>query len=352
MTKEKPPSYTYDLHLNHKRYLDMLRIEFEKKIIENKKSFRNPDEFDVIKNIGSGAYGTVYLVRDKSSLQYCAMKAIEKAVIVQKKLVKQLYREKQVLESINFPFLLNMGFSCKDNLYIYFITSFESGGELFRLIRKSKGLSEEISQFFAAQVTLALEYLHNCYIVHRDVKPENIFINESGYIKLGDFGFAKVVKNRTWSTCGTPEYLAPEIITSKGYSFSVDWWSFGVLVFEMVCGYPPFYHSDRSKLYELITIGNFKVPNEMSSRCKALLKRILQVDPNKRLGSMKTGAYDIKSHPWFENTYWDRILQQKLDPPYKPPRGAMDDTSNFADIMETKIMKSKINTYEKEFADF
>uniref|UniRef100_A0A2A4J5D2 Protein kinase domain-containing protein n=1 Tax=Heliothis virescens TaxID=7102 RepID=A0A2A4J5D2_HELVI len=222
-------------------------------------------------------------------------------------------------------------------------------GELFTLLKKFGCLSEDSGKFYAAQVVLALEYLHHCGVVHRDIKPENILIGTTGYILLADFGFSKIIKTRTWTICGTPEYLAPEIITSKGYSFAVDWWSLGVLIFEMCTGYPPFYSADPITLYEKVLTGHFKIPANMSSSCKYLVKHLLEVDPTKRMGALKAGVFDIKSDFWFVDINWNMILHQKVAPPFVPKNGE-GETSNFRDLPEQLIKVFQALEYPAEMA--
>ncbi|CAG4941060.1 unnamed protein product [Colias eurytheme] len=351
-SKQEIKPYTYELQLNHKRYLDVLKQDFLEHFANPVKREKSSEDFDLMATLGTGAFGTVFLVRDKISLEYLAMKALEKVQVIKKKNVKQLFLEKKILESVTFPFVLNLEFCCKDNFYIFLITPFEPGGELFSLLKRLGNLSEPLSQFYAAQMVLALEYLHHCSVVHRDLKPENIFLSESGYIKLGDFGFCKIIRNRTWTICGTPEYIAPEIILSKGYTFSVDWWSFGILIFEMIAGYPPFYSSDTMKLYEKILAGSFKTPNCMTPACKSLVKNLLEVDPIKRFGSLKAGVFDIKKHVWFEDIDWHSILHQRTYPPYKPVIKNIGDTSNFYGTDNAKLKKSPECLFEREFEHF
>lgn len=350
MSKDKV--FTHESQVNHNRYLDLLKQEFNKSFNNPEEYEKSAEDFDKIKTIGSGAFGTVFLVRDKSAFVYHAMKAIEKAEVVKKKSIKQLLLEKKILQGVNFPFVISLDYCCKDNVYIYLLLPYQPGGELYHLIKRLGVLSEPLVQFYSAQMVLALEYLHHCCIIHRDVKPENILICQSGFIKLGDFGFCKIIKSRTWTLCGTPEYLAPEIIMSKGYSFPVDWWSLGVLIYEMTSGYPPFYSSDPMKLYEKVLTGQFKTPDVMTPSCKSLVKSMLEVDPTKRVGSLKAGVYDIKAHKWFQEINWNSMLHQKMVPPYIPVCRNEGDGANFPDFDDTKLLKSPKCLFEKEFEDF
>lgn len=345
-------TFSHDLQLNHNRYLDGLKQDFARSYANPPVYKKSTQDFDQIRTLGTGSFGIVFLVRDITTFTYHAMKVIEKSEVIKKKNVKQIHLEKKILQCSNFPFVISIDFTCKDNLYLYFILPYEAGGELYTLIKRLGVLSEPLSLFYASQMVLALEYLHHCSVIHRDVKPENILISKSGYIKLGDFGFCKIVKNRTWTLCGTPEYLAPEIIVSKGYTYSVDWWATGVMIYEMCAGYPPFYSSDPMKLYEKVLAGQFKSPECMTNTCKSLVKGLLEVDPTKRLGSLKAGVYDIKSHPWFNEIEWQSILNQMVIPPYMPICKNIGDASNFPDCGDNKLNEGVTCLHEKEFETF
>lgn len=345
-------SFSYELQQQHMRYLDGLKQQFLGIYSNPSTSIKQVEDYDKVKTLGKGGYSTILLVRDKCTLDILTMKAIEKEEIIQKNHTKQIMSEKKILLSVNFPFTTTMAASFTDNVYVYFVVPFEAGGELFSLIRKARSLSETLAKFYAGQVVLAIEYLHHCSVIHRDIKPENIFISTDGYIKLGDFGFSKVVKTRTWTLCGTPEYLAPEIILSKGYTFSVDWWAMGVLIFEMTCGYTPFYSNSREKQYDRIIRGVFTVPEVLSTTCRALIKRLLVVDPTKRYGSLKAGVYDIKSAKWFSDVDWYALFQKKIEPPYIPEVQNVGDAENFPECEEVRLKKLSMCLYENEFSGF
>lgn len=346
-------SYTVQNQSDYRRYLQMLKENFIQDYDKPPVYDKDIDCYDVLKAIGNGAYGEVFLVRDKSTFTYHAMKVVQKEIVISRKHVEHIIEEKRLLQSVKFPFLVSLDTAFKDNSYLYLILPFVSGGEMFTYIQKYGSYSEELSKFYACQVVLALEYLHYCEIVHRDLKPENILIDSNGYIKLCDFGFCKrVKKKKTWTLCGTPEYIAPEVILSKGYSFPVDWWALGILIFEMLSGQPPFISSDSIRLYELILAGNFKCPDTINSDCKNLIKGLLQTDPTKRLGSLKGEVYDIKSHPWFNEINWQLMAHQRIPAPFVPQISCPGDTNNFPDIDEVKLQIVSTCQYEKEFEDF
>lgn len=346
------PSYTTQNHQDYSRYLEMLKTDFLKKYESPPPFTKTLEDFDMIKAIGNGAYGEVFLVRDKNTFTYHAMKIVEKQMVVERKHEKHLILEKKILQCLQFPFIIALETAFKDNVYLYYVLPFITGGELFTYIQKYGNFSDELAKFYACQIVLALEYLHYCDVIHRDLKPENVLVDINGYIKLCDFGFCKVIKKKTWTLCGTPEYLAPEIILSKGYTFTVDWWALGVLVFEMQTGSPPFFSSDPTKLYEKILGGQFKCPDNINSECKTLLKGLIQIDPTKRLGGLKGGVYDIKSHAWFNDVNWQLILYQRVEAPFVPICPTPGDTSNFPDVDQKKLKKASQCLFKEEFEDF
>lgn len=336
----------------YEQILDGLKSKFLDNWKTKKKETETLDDFVRYRTLGTGAFGRVLLVRHKVSGKYYAMKILEKSKIVKLKQVEHTCNEKKILQSVRFPFIIYMEYCFKDNSYIYLILPFVTGGEMFSHLRRMGKFEESLARFYAAQVVLALEYLHHCGLVYRDLKPENILIEKNGYLKIADLGFCKLVDGRTWTLCGTPEYLAPEIILSKGYGKSVDWWSFGVLIYEMNAGYPPFYAKDAMKIYEKIVSGKYKLASNFGEDLKDLLRNLLQVDLSRRYGNLKDGPADIKKHRWFRSTNWLMIYHQKIQPSFIPKTGNTGDSSNYDEYEEVDLVVDKVDRFAKEFADF
>ncbi|CAF4231818.1 unnamed protein product [Rotaria socialis] len=262
---------------------------------------------------------------------------------------EHVVNEKRILQALNFPFIIRFYFSFKDNANLYIGLELIEGGELFRHLRDSERFEEKKAKFYASQIVLALEYLHLLGIVYRDLKPENLLIDRYGYIKMCDFGFAKKIdRGKAYTLCGTPEFLAPEIILGRGYNMGVDYWALGVLIFEMNAGYSPFWDADQQKIYHKIINAKFRPRSSFTDQLIDVVRGLLQKDLTKRLGMMFNGVNDIKKHPWFRDIDWLQIFLKKLRAPWIPDIRA----NNFPDAEDEEPARSSANLHEKEFSDF
>jgi serum/glucocorticoid-regulated kinase 2 len=281
----------------------------------------NLNDFKVLRVIGRGSFGKVCLVEYLPTHETYAMKSLKKDLLIEQEQIENTLLEKEILQTIDYPLLCGLVFCFQTEERIYFVMPFLSGGELFQHLRKIRTFDENRVRFYGAQIALALEYLHSKGIVYRDLKPENILMDDKGYLRLADFGMAKKLKDdeKAMSFCGTPEYLAPEIITMEGHDKNADWWSFGILLFEMLCGLPPFYVENLDKMYDMIKTSAVRFPKKinLSEDAKDVIRKLLEKNPKKRLGS-QNGIEDIRKHPFFADIDFDLIVQKKIPAPFIP----------------------------------
>lgn len=334
-------------------FLSASKTDFTTKYEAAPADDRKLDDYEPRRTLGTGSFGRVMLVKDTKNSQFCALKILEKAKVVRLKQVEHTLSEKRILTSVDFPFLINLTASFKDASNLYMVMEFAVGGEMFSSLRSAGRFEESRSRFYAAQIVLALEYLQHLNIIYRDLKPENLLFDEKGYIKITDFGFAKYVEGgRTWTLCGTPEYLAPEIILSKGYNRAVDWWALGVLIYEMVAGYPPFYAEQPILIYEKIVAGKPRFPTHFAKELRDLLKNLLQPDITKRYGMLKNGVSDIKDHSFFKGMDWIALYHREVATDHTPAIKGPDDASHYEVYQEVRIPSSDIVLFESEFSTF
>merc|ERR1712093_270583 len=300
------------------------------------KKHYGPDDFQILKLIGKGTFGQVYQVRKKDTRRIYAMKVLQKKVIVQKKEVAHTIGERNILvrtAMTDSPFIVGLKFSFQTPTDLYLVTDFMSGGELFWHLQKEGRFKEDRAKFYIAELILALKHLHEHNIVYRDLKPENILLDANGHIALCDFGLSKanLTKNATTNTfCGTTEYLAPEVLLDEaGYTKMVDFWSLGVLVFEMCCGWSPFYAEDTQQMYKNIAFGKVRFPRDaLSTEGRNFVKGLLNHNPRHRLGA-NGDADELMAHPFFADVQWDDLGKKNLVPPFKPKLSSVADISNF-----------------------
>ncbi|KAF2205252.1 Pkinase-domain-containing protein [Delitschia confertaspora ATCC 74209] len=289
------------------------------------------NDFAIQRTLGTGSFGRVHLVQSKHNQRFYAVKVLKKAQVVKMKQVEHTNDERRMLQQVKHPFLITLWGTFQDSKNLYMVMDFVEGGELFSLLRKSQRFPNPVAKFYAAEVTLALDYLHSMNIIYRDLKPENLLLDRHGHLKITDFGFAKEVPDITWTLCGTPDYLAPEVVASKGYNKSVDWWSLGILIFEMLCGFTPFWDGGSPmKIYENILKGRVKYPPYIHPDAQDLLQKLITPDLTKRLGNLHGGSKDVMNHPWFAEVTWERLQKKDIDAPYVPPvRAGVGDASQF-----------------------
>jgi protein kinase A len=289
------------------------------------------NDFALQRTLGTGSFGRVHLVQSKHNQRFYAVKVLKKAQVVKMKQVEHTNDERRMLQRCKHPFLITLWGTFQDSKNLYMVMDFIEGGELFSLLRKSQRFPNPVAKFYAAEVTLALDYLHSMNIIYRDLKPENLLLDRHGHLKITDFGFAKEVPDITWTLCGTPDYLAPEVVSSKGYNKSVDWWSLGILIFEMLCGFTPFWDAGSPlKIYENILKGRVKYPPYIHPDAQDLLTKLITHDLTKRLGNLHGGSRDVMNHAWFAEVTWERLAKKDIDAPYVPPvKGGIGDASLF-----------------------
>jgi len=292
------------------------------------------DNLDLVKTVGTGTFARVCLCRHKISSNFFALKILSLHDVIRLKQVEHVKNEKNILKEIKHPFLISLSWSWKDSSFLYLLFPYIPGGELFSYLRSAGRFTPAATLFYSAEIVTALEYLHSLSIAYRDLKPENLLLDREGHIIITDFGFAKVISDRTWTLCGTPEYLAPEIIQSKGHNKAVDWWALGILIYEMLAGYPPFFDDNPFCIYEKILAGKLEWPQHVEPVARDIVKRLLVQDRTKRLGNMKAGAEDVKKHRWFKSIEWEEVFYKQLKPPIVPKMSFEGDTRNFDDYPE------------------
>ena len=374
--KEKQISYTRMpkniKSLNVKDYLfgnqSKTEIDKNKNIVPIKSKFKyiavNYNDFEIIKVIGRGFIGKILLVKYKKDGKYYAMKMMRKDQIISEELQDNILLEKNILIESQNEFIISLSFFFQTKERIYFITPFIKGGDLYHKLKKDKFLKEDLVKFYSAQIIIALQYLHDLGIAYRDLKPENILLNEDGYIKLCDFGASVKLHGteKDYNFAGSPEYASPEMINYQGHTVMTDWWSLGILIYEMLYGFTPFFNLDKDRMYDLIINGSISFPeyytnnenNEeenqieynISEEAKSLIIKLLEKDPGKRLG--REGLEEIKKEPFFYGIYFDDISKKSYKALFIPDINEKDLTNNFEEeYLNLDIAESPVENWLK-----
>ncbi|KAF9378895.1 hypothetical protein CPB97_009278 [Podila verticillata] len=299
------------------------------------------EDFQLIKVLGRGCMGKVMLVRENSSKKLFALKAISKEWVILQREIEHTKSERNILANvaeISHPFLIKLRHSFQSNAQLFMVLDYYPGGDIATQLAKWQKFEPERCLFYAAEIVLGIEELHRQGIVYRDLKPENILLALDGHIVLTDFGLSKqfptfsasspyLTEDKTNTFCGTAEYLAPEILRAAEYSYAVDWWSLGTLLFEMLCGITPFWAENHAQMYQRVLEDDLEFPKDIDPDAASFISGLLERDPDYRLGSQ--GVAYVKEHPYFDSIDWNVAMQRGLHCPYVPELFSEEDLSNF-----------------------
>ena len=323
-------------HTFNKRKSVLFRTSTIITVNENSIEKINLDEYKLEQKIGKTNLASVYICRHIKTNKIYTMKIMKKIDVLHSKLVERLTNEFKIMANVYHPFIIELKGINNTNPYtLNFLFEFIPGGTLNSLIKSHKRLPIANARFYLASLVTVIDYLHKRNIIYRDLNPENILINSNGFIKLADFSFAKKLENIsdiTYSMCGSPEYYSPEMVNKTGYNISTDFWGLGIMLYEMLVGCTPFYDNDPMKIYQKITKSKALYPKFMDMNAKILIKHLLIVDPNKRLGCSKKGIIEIIESSFFEGFDWKGLLYRSIKPPFIPVVNGPTDTSNFKKI--------------------
>ncbi|ESW12061.1 hypothetical protein PHAVU_008G081400 [Phaseolus vulgaris] len=289
------------------------------------------EDFEILKVVGQGAFAKVYQVRKKGTSEIYAMKVMRKDKIMEKNHTEYMKAERDIWTKLEHPFVVQLRYSFQTKYRLYLVLDFVNGGHLFFQLYHQGLFREDLARIYTAEIVSAVSHLHSNGIMHRDLKPENILLDADGHVMLTDFGLAKQFEESTRSNsmCGTLEYMAPEIILGKGHDKAADWWSVGVLLFEMLTGKPPFCGGSRDKIQNKIVKDKMKLPAFLSSEAHSLLKALLQKEATKRLGFGPRGVEEIKGHKWFKPINWRKLEVREIQPSFRPEVAGTHCVANF-----------------------
>ena len=350
-SEEKTKDKEKKKHHHHKDKKDKEKKESNASDKDKVRQIKLSD-YEMGDTLGTGSFGRVRIAKNKKTQEYVAIKIMKKMEIIKSKQADHIANEIKILSMIEHPFVIKFGGFTQDEKNLYLDLELINGGELFTYLRGVGRFPIDQARMYIAEIISIFDYLHSKNIIYRDLKPENILIHKSGYLKLTDFGFAKIVEGRTYTLCGTPEYLAPEIILNKGHGKPVDWWTCGILLYEMIAGIDPFSDDDPMMVYQKILKGKIKFPSGFDSNAKSLIKHLLDQDLTKRYGNLKNGVKDITGHRFFKNFEWNKLLEKDLPPPYVPKVKSNNDTSNFSEYPDSENPAVAIDKTEDPFLDW
>ncbi|XP_076944928.1 serine/threonine-protein kinase AtPK2/AtPK19-like [Bidens hawaiensis] len=289
------------------------------------------EDFEVLKVVGQGAFAKVYQVKKNGSSEIFAMKVMRKDRIFEKDHAEYMKAERDILTKINHPFIVQLKYSFQTKYRLFLVLDFVNGGHLFFQLYRQGLFREDLARFYTAEIVSAVSHLHDNGIMHRDLKPENILLDAEGHVMLTDFGVAKEFdeSSRSNSMCGTLEYMSPEIVKGRGHDKAADWWSVGILMYEMLTGKPPFRGGNRQKIQQKIVKDKIKLPAFLSSAAHSLLKGLLQKESSRRLGSGAGGSNEIKNHSWFKSINWQKLESREIKPSFIPQVAGKQCIANF-----------------------
>ncbi|KAL9418776.1 hypothetical protein AB3S75_036682 [Citrus x aurantiifolia] len=316
------------------------------------------EDFEVLKVVGQGAFAKVYQVRRIGTSEIYAMKVMRKDKIMEKNHAEYMKSERNILTKVDHPFIVQLRYSFQTKYRLYLVLDFVNGGHLFFQLYRQGLFREDLARIYTAEIVSAVSHLHANGIMHRDLKPENILLDADGHVMLTDFGLAKQFDENTRSNsmCGTLEYMSPEIVLGKGHDKAADWWSVGILLFEMLTGQPPFTGGNRQKIQQKIIKDKIKLPAFLSSEAHSLLKGLLQKEASKRLGSGQGGSQEIKSHKWFKMINWKKLEARETRPSFLPEVAGKHCVANFEEcwtnmpLLDSPVASPKFN--ENPFKGF
>ena len=340
MSDSQDKNYPISPHNSKDKYKD----EYQNKEFKSKITI---DDFQIVKVLGTGAFGKVSLVYNEELKRYFAMKSLKKEYIKKYQQTKHTKEERKIMEKIDYPFINKLYYAFQTKKSLFMITEFMAGGEMFHHLHECGHFDENRTRFYIAELVLAIDHLHKNNILYRDLKPENILLDEIGHIKLTDFGLSKIMNNiekdKTYTVCGTPIYVAPEVLSGRGYNKLVDWWSLGVLLYEFLAGYSPF-REMKNRIDLNIYKRKLKQDPLISDTAFDLIKKLCQTKVEERLGK---NVKDIKNHKFFEDIDWVKLEKKQITPPFKPKIRYQGDVRNFDKMFTDMPINSTLGNKEQ-----